>query len=1053
MAYNLPQVQVFQMFRQLPKAVVKNLNAFVFGPHFQLYRYSETAEKEQIGIGAYINDDTTYAWTDVNGLHPAGSIVDTAYVKVFGEDVLAEYLAVPADPAYAAQVNDADARNKIRFGGLVVKASSAGIRSAALLRDVAIGDRVRFEYTDAYDVTTSGMSKVVGFEAEPIVAGLAEALAAVGNKATKSVTDLTGGTATPFATDAGNTGLFSDSEVYGLGSVKQFAGLLSAGVVNDVVTVTVTVSGAANTARANVSYASGIYSRSNVLIETSDVAEGKIYLGHNMYLEFVADVSEAGTFTAGDVYTVTVNAAFTALTDSDMNTSGTYVGTRDTTYSIEVVRGGLFDRTIKVTAGCTSTTGGTLAVNAGTAFDAWLGGDHDDEYILKCTTGGTLANALFSLTSLNGDDATDISFADAGTAALGNLGLEGTLTLAAGNPVAGDYWVIRVNACRPQVRIRDSAGIDSGRLVTVNDDAAISLGDLGGQLTFLGNGNTEAGTDADGGLCLGDVYFVAALAASEGAVKTIVLADALPEDIPVDTDIAVQLFLVKTGVEISKYRTYPTNAFNWTADADEGIVVYADLAVQDQGWVDGDGNMPWLPVYSANLFVQYRALLTDYADTIHSISDISDVATTLGISDTPDNPLALGVYKALENSGNRAVYFMATPTLDVSAWSTILDRATLSGDVYGFAPLSRDSEVLGLVEAHINALSTETEKRWRIGFFSAKMPVSDPIYTLVSNPGEVEFRAKITLDPATNKYTLVTFVDANGNPSTVTACRDDVKPGDKVRIGFTVNDWQEASYTEYEVKTVLTNNTLRLKAGPATEMNIPGGGLKVEVHHPYTLAEQADAYAAISSGFYNRRIYNVFPSQLSSGGVVMTGEFAAAAVAGLMSSVPPQQPLTNIELNGFDDLPLVYQTFNRTQLNKMAEYGTLIIMQDMVGGPVYIRHQVSTKSQSGNLNETELSIIKNFDSISYYFADRFAPYIGKYNVTPQLLNIIDLVLDDGIAFLGSMTDVGLLGPQLILSQTEIVGIQQHPSLSDRVVATVNLGLPSPFNTLELRLVV
>jgi hypothetical protein len=48
MAYILPQVQVFQIFRQLPQNVVRNLNAFVFGPHYQLFRYSVDAEKELI---------------------------------------------------------------------------------------------------------------------------------------------------------------------------------------------------------------------------------------------------------------------------------------------------------------------------------------------------------------------------------------------------------------------------------------------------------------------------------------------------------------------------------------------------------------------------------------------------------------------------------------------------------------------------------------------------------------------------------------------------------------------------------------------------------------------------------------------------------------------------------------------------------------------------------------------------------------------------------------------------------------------------------------------
>jgi hypothetical protein len=228
---------------------------------------------------------------------------------------------------------------------------------------------------------------------------------------------------------------------------------------------------------------------------------------------------------------------------------------------------------------------------------------------------------------------------------------------------------------------------------------------------------------------------------------------------------------------------------------------------------------------------------------------------------------------------------------------------------------------------------------------------------------------------------------------------------------------------------------------------------RVEVVHPYTLAETASAVAAQSAAYFSRRIYNIFPAQLGANGVVMTGEFGAAAVAGLASSVPPQQPITNIEVVGFDDLPMVYQTYNRTQLNTMAEYGTMIIMQDTAGGRIYVRHQVSTMATDGNLNTTELSITKNLDSISYFFAAMFAPYIGRYNITPELIEVLRTQLVAGLNYLGSLTGVGNLGPQLNLTQTEIVEMRQHPLLEDHVVATVNLGMPKPFNVFQLKLVV
>jgi hypothetical protein len=138
----------------------------------------------------------------------------------------------------------------------------------------------------------------------------------------------------------------------------------------------------------------------------------------------------------------------------------------------------------------------------------------------------------------------------------------------------------------------------------------------------------------------------------------------------------------------------------------------------------------------------------------------------------------------------------------------------------------------------------------------------------------------------------------------------------------------------------------------------------------------------------------------------------------------------------------------------MAEYGTLIIMQRVAGGEVYVRHQVSTAASDGDLNTTELSVTKNLDSISYYMAGRLENYIGKYNITPELLTVLRTQITDGLLFLGAFTSIGLLGPQVVLGDgTSIQRLEQHPTLKDHVYIVLNLELPYPLNVAELHLVV
>lgn len=1038
MAYILPQVQVFQIFSKIPKDVVKNHNAFVFGPNFALFRYSQADEKALIGLGAYDKDnDSTYSWGDIHC--PAGAIVDTGYVKLFAENIWAEYLAL--DSTDNVNVKSVTERNKVRVADLVLKAGNGFDRSGVLLRDVKVGDRVRYSFTSGSD-TFEGTSKVVGFEADSAPAEVSAPVPKASNAQT-SVADL-GDVLDGNGDVAGTLTMLADGPL-------SFPGMLSAGVVSDTISIRITTGGLAGAAKATVSYASGAYTRTNVetVIETTPNYTGRIYVGNNMYVDFSTD-----TFVAGDVYTVDVVADFSALAADGITVSGTYEGTRDTTYVIEVVRGGLFDRVVTSAPGAANsqTLNSTLSVDAGVDFADWTGGARDVEYVLKCTKAGSIAAAEFSLVSQY-DIQSKIVFGTSGAdVEIGSYGLVASITQsAAENFVLGDTWIIRVNASRPQVRVYDTVGADSNSYHTVTVDEDFDLGTLGLQVQFNSNGNDEAGIGTSGGLRKGDVIYVAVAAAYSTQIRTLVLADSINANITPTDDINLWLYAFQSAKQITA-KNLDTNIgdYNFTADVDDGLTVFSGLTVQESSWVSEAGEMPWLPVYRADMFCEYRALRTDTADAIHLITDTADIAGAVGTVH-PDNPLAQGISNALENSGNRGVYYMGLPSLDIDGWRRILAQAGLSSDVYGFVPMTRDAAVLDLVKTHVVAMSTETQKRWRIAFVSAEMPSSDPIYTPVSHPDGDRYYATVT-DNGSGANTILTFVDDTGAELTDGSvnCIDDLRAGDKVRIAYVADAWGEESYTEYTIAAVLNNTQVRLSAGPAAAIDQPS---RVEVYHPYTVQQRAEAYGQISSSFYSSRVYNVFPSQFSCAGVVQTGEFGAAIVAGLASSVPPQQPITNIEVNAIDDAPLVYQTFDRSQLDTMAEYGTLILMQDTAGGRVYVRHQVSTKALDGNLNETELSIIKNLDSVSYYFAGRFAPYVGKYNISDPLLNVLDLILRDGVDYLGSMTSVGLLGPQIILDETTIVGLQQHPTLKDHVVGTVMLGMPEPFNVMQLRLVV
>jgi hypothetical protein len=806
---------------------------------------------------------------------------------------------------------------------------------------------------------------------------------------------------------------------------------------------------------------------------TSRPTAGQLVTIGGVVFEFVSGGSPSGS-------NIAVNVAGSANIDADwalfvaaVNASpAALYASQDTATSVVTIRGSYASITGATTDAPGTWVVKTLQLNASLDFDAgeWNVGDVDDEYVLTCTQAGTLTNARFALTSLLSDNQTAIEFTGTGAGSaetVGNAGLSVYFAGSAGTPTlsVGDYWVIKVNATRPRIQVTDTAGVDQSDYVVVDNGVEFDVGQWGVRASFTSNGNTEGGFCTNGGLITGDVFYISAEAVSAGPVKTLVLADDLPAAVTTGLEVddsgavatytanyapslcTANLYLVQAAATISAAKLQSPPDYNWEADAD-GVTVNSAIAVQDTAWTEVDGSMPYLPVYTGTMYLEYRALLTAYADTIYSLSDISDVVTELGAVH-PDNPLAQGVYNALANSGEQPVYFMGVPTDDLAGYSAVLDQAAKTDVVYGLAPLSRDMTVLSAVAAHIAALSGETSKRWRLAFVGTALPVDSVVYDSTTfTPAGTAWIATVTDNPAVigTRNTVVTVT--NGTPTLST----DVAVGDEVRVNFATDAWGNETYETYVVAQVLSNTKLVLASGPSAPINVAA---KIEISHPNSAAEIATAVAARSTYFGSRRMYHVFPDTAYMGTTPQTAEFIAAAMVGLLSSVPPQQGLTNITVTGFSNLPSVYGTYTNAQLNEMAAGGTFILMQDMSGGEIYVRHQVSTATADGNLLTTELNVTKNLDAISYYFAGILAPFIGRYNITPELLVVLRTQIKNGLNYLASdQTGAGLLGPMLVGGEdTAIRSLAQHPTLRDQVAIVVDLQLPMPMNVIQLRLVV
>jgi hypothetical protein len=175
----------------------------------------------------------------------------------------------------------------------------------------------------------------------------------------------------------------------------------------------------------------------------------------------------------------------------------------------------------------------------------------------------------------------------------------------------------------------------------------------------------------------------------------------------------------------------------------------------------------------------------------------------------------------------------------------------------------------------------------------------------------------------------------------------------------------------------------------------------------------------------------------------------AAALAGLRSGVVPHQPLTNIELLGFDNFSKTVYEYSQEQLNVLAAEGYWIVTQAVVGATAYTRHQLTT--DSSGLNFSEDTVTTNVDSISYGLQRALEPYIGIYNINPSNLMVVRAAIDNELRFRKLNTFTVRAGNQLI--DYNIVSIAQNATFKDRIDVVVELTVPYPMNVIKITLIV
>ena len=585
-----------------------------------------------------------------------------------------------------------------------------------------------------------------------------------------------------------------------------------------------------------------------------------------------------------------------------------------------------------------------------------------------------------------------------------------------GTFVAGNY---------PQISVSTNDGTDSALPVSVfAQNTPVTVGTKGVKIAFSG---------ATYGMRAGDVYYIPAFAAGEGAMKTLLLNNNLPAALQNAADLELTLSIEQSDVLVSQQNSQVSGAYNYTADA-AGVTVKAGLYLTDASLAIA-GDLVAVPVTSGTLYVEYRAWLPGNTDQIRTVASDADLAAMAGDLH-PDNPLKWGIAKAWANSNGTEVKYLAVANPTVTDdWQNAIDRITGKTGFHGVVPLTSDTAILDLFATHVGVQSDELVGRYRALWCCPAVPATVALLTQNTNASQLQAAIVADISAAGNPNILVQF--ATGVPNLQLL---GLRNGDLLRVSYQTDAWGNTVYTEYSIAAVVSQDTLRLQAGPASPIS---AAQKVEIWRGRTRADIIAARVAQQQHFASTLVQVVWPDTAGDGAYTFAGYFVAAALAGLRSGVAPNRALTNVILSGITHIPRT-DMLTDVQCQALTDAGGWVV-QTTDAGEIVTRHGVTSAGVTDPLFQEEM-VIANVHAIHGKYRQDLADMLGTYNVTLDTMDRIRLTLMGSIATLKQIRNASL-GPQLL--DASITNVARM-TLIDHVAVAVTETVPVPFNQVVIQ---
>lgn len=446
----------------------------------------------------------------------------------------------------------------------------------------------------------------------------------------------------------------------------------------------------------------------------------------------------------------------------------------------------------------------------------------------------------------------------------------------------------------------------------------------------------------------------------------------------------------------------------------------------------------------------------------HTVASVQDANTVLISGGFASADVANVQYYTVRGTPTQiAALPSGTQLSAVAATITVTDADFVASPYLDDVPANMVGALIVLsgVAAANNNLSAAGNNTYLILSAAAGGP-GETVFTVGMADGTTAFGAAETVGAVLSSARLsaVTAVSAATRrpfrqllDPNATFLTDSVNVGDLVvSAGFTA-----------AVESVLSEERLLLAQGtnlPASNLILGDTDVAYSVERALDKAGQVEVLSSIvggTGGLNSQRVLMVWPDKVRVAGVVnaktqtqnwLPAYYMACAVGGMSAGFPPHQGFTYISVAGIDRIRNSTDHFRLAQIDALSAAGWYVFLQDTPQSAPYCAHQLTTDTSTTEFGE--YSLVRNFDYISLYYRNILRRFLGRYNITPETLDILGAAIGAGTEQLKLQTYPRIGAP---IIEATVQEIKPLAGQKDRVEIFMTVDRPYPLNRIGLHI--